>query len=158
MTVFVADEQQQQPVPLDRLRRLAIDTLAAERVPEAMEVTLLLVDRGAIAELNRLHMGGDGPTDVLAFPLDSPEEAGAEAPAVLGDVVLCPEVAAEQSGQAAAEMEMLVVHGLLHLLGHDHAEPEEREAMFGRTEELLRGFRERHGAPEASDPGEETVR
>lgn len=147
MTVAVVDEQQR-PVPTDRLRALAGHALAAEGVPEAMELTVLLVDEPSIAELNRDHLGGDGPTDVLAFPMDRPEEATGTVPPILGDVVLCPRVAERQAGEHSwAELEMLLVHGILHLLGHDHAEEEERRRMFGRTDALLADFRHAHGDP-----------
>ncbi len=144
MGVFLADEQTH-PVAGDRLLRLASFVLADQHVPDAMEVSLLFVDSGAIAELNAHHMGKQGPTDVLAFPIDLPGETRAGEPAILGDVVLCPEVAAAQAREHAvtpdAEMELLVVHGLLHLLGHDHSEPSERARMFGLTDRLLAAFR-----------------
>lgn len=153
MTVAVVDEQQR-PVPTDRLRALAGHALAAEGVPEPMELTVLLVDEVSIAELNRDHLDGEGPTDVLAFPMDPPDEAAGTVPAILGDVVLCPKVAERQAGeQPWAELEMLLVHGILHLLGHDHAEEDERRLMFGRTEALLADFRHAHGdPPELPDP------
>ena len=144
MGVFVADEQTH-PVETDRLLRLAAFVLSDQDVPEAMEVSLLFVDRVAIAALNSHHMGKDGPTDVLAFPIDLPGETRSGGPAILGDVVLCPEVAAAQAADhnvtAEAEVELLVVHGLLHLLGHDHAEPGERTRMFTLTDRLLSDFR-----------------
>ncbi len=144
MGVFVADEQTH-PVDSDRLLQLASFVLADQHVPEAMEVSLLFVDRVAISDLNAHHMGKQGPTDVLAFPIDLPGETRGGVPAILGDVVLCPEVAAQQAREhavePAAEIELLVVHGLLHLLGHDHAEPEERTRMFTLTDRLLSQFR-----------------
>ena len=144
MGLFVADEQTA-PVDSERLLRLASFVLTDQGVPDAMEVSLLFVDRTTIGELNAHHMGKDGPTDVLAFPIDLPGETMAGAPAILGDVVLCPDVAATQAAErgltAAAEMELLVVHGLLHLLGHDHAEPDERTTMFSLTDRLLSQFR-----------------
>lgn len=147
MTVSVVDEQQR-PVPTDRLRALAGHALVAEGVPEAMELTVLLVDEPSIAELNRDHLGGDGPTDVLAFPMDRPDAASGTVPLILGDVVLCPKVAERQGGeQPWAELEMLLVHGILHLLGHDHAEEDERRLMFARTDSLLADFRHAHGEP-----------
>lgn len=144
MAVFVADEQDR-PVDAEHLRRLAEFVLADRRVPRAMELSILCVDPEAIAALNAHHLGGDGPTDVLAFPMDLPGEGAPGEPSILGDVVVCPEVAAAQAarqgGTPEAELELLVVHGILHLLGHDHAEPEERDVMFGLTDRLLRDFR-----------------
>ena len=150
MAVFLADEQTH-PVDSDRLARLTRFVLADQRVPEAMEVSVLFVDRTTIAELNGHHMGADGPTDVLAFPIDMPGDSRGGEPLILGDVVLCPEVAAEQAGRHGsepdAEIELLIVHGLLHLLGHDHAEDEERTRMFSLTDRILTDFRAGEGTP-----------
>lgn len=144
MGVFVADEQTH-PVNSERLLRLATFVLNDQRVPDVMEVSLLLVDQTSIAELNAHHMGSDGPTDVLAFPIDLPGETRSGEPSILGDVVLCPEIAAGQAAQRGlsteSEIELLVVHGLLHLLGHDHAVAEERTRMFTLTDRLLAEFR-----------------
>lgn len=144
MAVFVADEQTR-PIDAERLRRLAEFVLADRRVPPAMEVSVLVVDRDAIAALNAHHMDSEGPTDVLAFPIDMPGETEPGLPALLGDVVLCPEVATDQAAehgvQPDEELDLLLVHGLLHLLGHDHAEDDERREMFGLTDRLLTGFR-----------------
>ena len=151
MSVFVADEQTH-PVNSDRLLRLATFVLNDQRVPDVMEVSLLFVDRTSITELNAHHMGSDGPTDVLAFPIDMPGESRGGEPSILGDVVLCPEIAAGQAAQrglaAESEMELLVVHGLLHLLGHDHALAEERTRMFTLTERLLAEFRTQDPVPQ----------
>jgi probable rRNA maturation factor len=144
MTVYVADEQTR-PLNLERLQCLAQYVLADQRVPPAMELSVLCVDRDVIAELNACHMDVKGPTDVLAFPIDFPGETNPDEPALLGDVVLCPEVAAEQARRGGrsleCEVELLLVHGILHLLGHDHVEPEERDRMFRLTDQLLAGFR-----------------
>jgi probable rRNA maturation factor len=146
MAVFVADEQQRE-VDIERLAALAAHVLADRRVPDSMELNVLCLDAGAMTELNVRHMGGVGPTDVLAFPMDMPGESLAGEPAILGDVVLCPDVAVEQASEHAtsyaAEMELLLVHGILHLLGHDHAEDDERRVMFGLTDRLLAEFRSR---------------
>jgi probable rRNA maturation factor len=144
MAVFIADEQTH-PMDAERLRRLADFVLADRRVPRAMELSVLAVDRDTIAALNTHHLDGEGPTDVLAFPIDLPGESEPGQPALLGDVVLCPDIAADQAGahghSADAELELLLVHGILHLLGHDHAEPDERQAMFALTDRLLADFR-----------------
>ncbi|MEX0706163.1 MAG: rRNA maturation RNase YbeY [Nitriliruptoraceae bacterium] len=143
MSVFLADEQGLE-VDTDRLLALARHVLGARRVPDDMELSLLLVDTTTIAELNERHMQKAGPTDVLAFPIDEPGEAAPGAPAILGDVVLCPQVAHDQAAELdrtpSAELEMLTVHGILHLLGMDHASPDEEREMFGLTEELLASF------------------
>lgn len=144
MAIFLADEQDLE-VPGDRLVALARHVLDARRVPADMELSLLLVDASAIAELNAQHLGKTGPTDVLAFPIDEPGETPPDAPAILGDVVLCPAVAYDQAAGFGrtpdAELELLTVHGILHLLGMDHADPAEEREMFALTEELLGSFR-----------------
>ncbi len=144
MSVFLADEQDLE-VPADRLVALARYVLEARRVPDDMELSLLCVDEATIAELNQEHLGKTGPTDVLAFPIDEPGETPPDAPAILGDVVLCPKVAYEQaaaSGRSGQEeLELLTVHGILHLLGMDHADPASEREMFGLTDELLASFR-----------------
>ena len=144
MAVFVADEQGR-PVDVGRLHRLATFVAASQDVPADMELSVFCVDPVVMAELNAAHMGADGATDVLAFPIDLPGEALADEPAVLGDVVLCPQVAADQAvahgSTPEAELDLLLVHGILHLLGHDHAEEDERHRMFALTEELLERFR-----------------
>lgn len=145
MSVYVADEQSDVDLNLDRLRRLAELVLSDRRVPPAMECSILCVDAQVISDLNAQHMAAEGPTDVLAFPMDMPGETTGGGPAILGDVVLCPSVAAASAATRglpmADELELLVVHGILHLLGHDHAEPDERDAMFGLTDRLLARFR-----------------
>jgi probable rRNA maturation factor len=143
--VFLADEQER-PIEIERLRDLAVHVLEDRRVPPGMELNVLCVERDAMTELNVQHMGGDGPTDVLAFPMDLPGESVTGETAILGDVVLCPDVAAEQAPEhgsiETAELELLLVHGILHLLGHDHAEEDERREMFGLTDRILAVFRE----------------
>lgn len=149
-SVYVVDEQSP-PVDAERLRRLAAHVLAACEVAQPAELSLRLVERDEIRELNEGYLHGSGPTDVLAFPLDAPDEAAfgphvPDQPALLGDVVVCPAVAADQAGERdedrAGELELLVVHGILHLLGHDHAEPDERSRMFALTDRLLADFRQ----------------
>jgi probable rRNA maturation factor len=126
---------------LSRLSRFVMDRM---RVHPLAELCLKVVDEATIAELNEQWMGKDGPTDVLAFPMDElrpglvteePEEG------VLGDLVLCPAVAARQAKDAghstSDEVDLLTVHGILHLLGYDHAEPDEHAEMFGLQARLL---------------------
>ena len=130
---------------LAALSRFVMDQL---RVHPLAELCIKAVDEPTIAQLNEKWMEKEGPTDVLAFPMDElrpglvnedPEEG------VLGDLVLCPEVARRQGESAGhgrdAEIELLTVHGILHLLGFDHAEPEEHKEMFGLQAELLEKWR-----------------
>ncbi len=136
-----------------RLSRLARFVMDAMRVHPQAELCIKAVDEPTIAGLNEQWMGKDGPTDVLAFPMDElrpgkvneePEEG------VLGDLVLAPAVAERQGAEAGhgreAEIDLLTVHGILHLLGHDHAEPEEHALMFGLQADLLEQWR---SAPES---------
>lgn len=145
MAVFLTDEQSD-PVDAADLVEVARFVLSKQRVPDEMEVALLLVDEDTIAGLNRQHMGKDGPTDVLAFPIDEPGETPPGPPAILGDVVLCPAVAASQATErgksAHDELQLLTVHGILHLLGMDHADPVGEAQMFGLTDELLAAYRQ----------------
>lgn len=114
------------------------------------ELSLSLVDPDEMARLHVEWMDLDGPTDVLSFPMDElriPAAGEAAEPGMLGDIVLCPQVAADQGATAghgqAAELELLLTHGLLHLLGHDHAEPEEHAVMFALQDQLLVAWRGR---------------
>lgn len=138
-----------------RWARLLAAVLADEGVTPGAEVGLTFVDVDAMAALNAEHMGGTGPTDVLAFPVDGREAAGPSRtapPGVVGDVVVCPEVAAagapDHAGSPDDELALLVVHGALHLLGHDHAADDERAAMQERERALLAA----HHGPLAGDP------
>ena len=119
------------------------------------ELSILLVDTAAMEQLHIQWMDEPGPTDVLSFPMDELRPARAEddnepVPGLLGDVVLCPEVAEKQAKDAghgtAEELRLLTTHGILHLLGYDHAEPEEEAEMFGLQKQLLRGWKARSGA------------
>ena len=154
--VFAADEQSEREIDIGRWVKLARDVLGAQGVKEDVEVSLLFVDEPTIAELHERFLGEEGPTDVLAFPIDEePDEGGpgpggglpsdeADMPVLLGDVVVCPSVAArnaqEHNVSLDDEVALLVVHGLLHLLGMDHGEDHEAETMEGRERELLARF------------------
>ena len=175
MSVYLANEQSQRAVDETGLVALARLVMESEGVEES-EVSILVVDRTVMTELNSRFMGKERPTDVLAFPIDGPSPASGppegptgprgfaadrlgdaddedaledeeddDAPWLLGDIVLCPAYAAEQAtrnGQSlAAELELLTVHGILHLCGFDHAEPDEERAMQARTTELLAAWR-----------------
>jgi probable rRNA maturation factor len=117
------------------------------RVHPDAELALVLVDEAAMEQLHVQWMGEPGPTDVLSFPMDElrPGRDGElSTEGILGDIVLCPSVAAKQARTAGhstmAEMQMLGVHGLLHLLGYDHGEPADHEEMFGLQAEILASF------------------
>lgn len=129
------------------LQRLATYCLDALRVHPDADIALVLVDEAAMEQLHVQWMGEPGPTDVLSFPMDELRPGTDEliTPAgVLGDVVLCPQVAevqAEGAGHSTMdELLLLTTHGILHLLGFDHAEVEEEKEMFGLQRDLLVGF------------------
>jgi probable rRNA maturation factor len=136
---------------LEALASLLARALVAEGVAPGAEASLTLVDPDEIAALKDAHLGGDGsPTDVLSFPIDGSD--GGPGPWMVGDVVLCPEVAATQAGDHAGtlpyELALLVVHSALHLVGWDHADARDRSAMWSRERELLLAL---HGQP-SRDP------
>ncbi len=138
--VVARDEQTTEPVEVGRWADLATAVLAAEG--EAGELNLLFVDAAAMAVLNQEHMGHEGPTDVLSFPIDGP---GAGPEGLLGDVVVCPVVARRNApthaGTYEDELALLVVHGVLHVLGHDHAEADEAAVMRAAEAAHLERFR-----------------
>lgn len=129
------------------LQRLTDFHLAQLHVSPDAEVAIVLVDEGAMEALHVQWMDEPGPTDVLSFPMDELRPGSEDhptAPGLLGDIVLCPQVAETQAHAAGHplldELILLTTHGLLHLLGFDHAEPEEEREMFGLQKELIQGF------------------
>lgn len=151
MTVEVANES---GVSLDEvaLAALAGHVLSEMGVNPLAELSVLLVDEGYMEELHRRWMGEPGATDVLAFPMDELEiargpgvDTTAPALTLLGDVVLCPEVASRQAAAAGhgmpEELHLLCTHGVLHLLGFDHAEPDAQREMFAVQQRILESWR-----------------
>jgi probable rRNA maturation factor len=155
-TVLVTDEQAPDggPLPVDaaRWRSLASAVLSSAGLGADVELSVLFVDEAAMADLNERFMGHEGPTDVLAFPIDDEEPLGDGMPRLVGDVVICPRVASrnapDHAGSYDDEIALLLVHGALHLLGMDHADDDERVAMQARERELLAA----HHGPLARDP------
>ena len=160
--VFCVDEQNDVEVDIARWQTLALAVLREEGVRGLAELSVLYINERDIAELNETYMQHEGPTDVLAFPLDahdvtqmvaptgstrgpdrSPIDPG-DMPLLLGDVVICPAIAMKQAPEHAGtlddELALLLVHGILHVMGRDHADPEEARSMRARELELL----ERH--------------
>ncbi|WP_159502072.1 rRNA maturation RNase YbeY [Microbacterium sp. 18062] len=148
MTIEITNES---GVDIDEtvLLRLMESNLAELNVSADADVAILLVDEGAMEALHVQWMDEPGPTDVLSFPMDELRPGTEEAPTppgLLGDIVLCPQVAETQAREAtpahstADELVMLTTHGLLHLLGFDHAEPEEATEMFGLQRDLIVAF------------------
>lgn len=135
------------PVDESALQRLVTYALDQMHVHREAELAIVLVDEAAMEQLHVQWMDEPGPTDVLSFPMDELRPGTDEVitPAgLLGDIVLCPQVAigqAETAGHSTLdELLLLTTHGLLHLLGFDHAEPEEEKEMFGIQRDILAGF------------------
>jgi probable rRNA maturation factor len=158
--VFAADEQQAHPIEVARWAELARRVITARGVKGETEVSLLFVDEDAIAHLNEQFLGKKGPTDVLSFPIEDEPGPTGRSPdfggtgpgtmaeqgilTLLGDVVICPSVAAvnamEHEVTFEDEVALLVVHGLLHLLGMDHEKDAEAERMEAVEQQLLDRF------------------
>ena len=156
MSIEVANES---VVAVDEaaLASVARHVLAAMQVNPAAELSVMVVTTEVMTELHERWMDEPGPTDVMAFPMDElvdesrRPDAPEIGPALLGDVVLCPAFAAAQARKAghglADELALLTVHGVLHLLGYDHAEPEQEREMFGLQNALLSDWQSaRHDA------------
>ncbi len=155
--IYAADEQHDEAIDLERWVALANGALTDEGVRGLAEVSLIFLDEGTIAALNHQFMAREGPTDVLSFPIDNePEPTGRvpdaggsgpgeppipEIPQLVGDIVICPAVAARNAVEHECtfddEIALLVVHGVLHLLGWDHAVDAEAQRMEAREQELL---------------------
>jgi probable rRNA maturation factor len=150
-TVELQDRSSTQVDP-DRLVAQAQFLITELGLHPDTELSLALVDPDEMALLHEEWMDLPGPTDVLSFPMDElhvPEPGEQPVAGILGDVVLCPQVAEEQGRTAGHgrddELELLLTHGVLHLLGHDHAEPDEHEVMFALQGRLLAAWRARGG-------------
>ncbi len=155
--IYAADEQHVHPIDLERWVALANGALVDEGVRGLCEVSLIFTDEVTIASLNQQFMGHAGPTDVLSFPIEGepdptgrvPDAGGSgpgeppmpEMPTLLGDIVICPAVAARNAIEHECtfddEIALLVVHGVLHLLGWDHVDNDEAEQMEARERVLL---------------------
>ncbi|MGA7835640.1 MAG: rRNA maturation RNase YbeY [Acidimicrobiales bacterium] len=155
--IYAADEQHDHDIDLERWVSLAREALNEEGVRGTAEVSLIFTDEPTIADLNQQFMGRSGATDVLSFPIDAePEPTGRvpdaggggpgeppmpDIPQLVGDIVICPAVAArnalEHEVSFPDELALLIVHGVLHLRGWDHVADEEAERMEARERELL---------------------
>lgn len=146
MSVEINNESGQE-VDTAGLLRLADFALEKLRIHPQAELSIVLVDEDTMSAYHEKYMDEEGPTDVLSFPMDElrPPADDEEPPeGLLGDIVLCPAVTARQAAEHGrtpdAEAEYLLVHGLLHLLGYDHATAEERAEMFGLKDDLLAAY------------------
>jgi probable rRNA maturation factor len=146
MTVFFSDEQSE-PADPESLRRFAELVLELEAYPAVTELAVLLVEAPQMAEYNRRFMGREGPTDVLAFPLEDlepgrpPRPEVGEPPVALGDVFLCPSEIGRRARRERIPyddlLHLLLAHGILHLMGYQHDDDEDAERMERREDELL---------------------
>lgn len=130
----------------ERIRSVAKYSLERLELHPDCELSISLVGESEMSSLHMQWMDESGPTDVLSFPMDELKpKSAAQGPGVLGDIVLCPSYAktqAEQAGHSLQdELELLTVHGVLHLLGFDHREAEEERVMFAKQDEYLKGWR-----------------
>jgi probable rRNA maturation factor len=131
--LILFDDRQSEPVDVEDLRALARSCLMGEGA-ERSELSLSFVTDEEIADLRERYMRQQGPTDVLSFPLDD-DGQGDDGVRVLGDVVIAPAVAARNRPEdPRSEMRLLLVHGILHLLGHDHMDDDDRAEMWARQE------------------------
>ncbi|MCW2540669.1 MAG: rRNA maturation RNase YbeY [Frankiales bacterium] len=144
----------------DAISSIARHTLDAMGVNRQAELSVLIVDTEAMTTLHKQWMDLDGPTDVMAFPMDTldskPGIESAPLPALLGDVILCPDVAAKQAATAGhstqSELTLLTTHGVLHLLGYDHGEPDDEREMFELQARLVDDWTRAHGREQVRTP------
>ena len=148
MTIEITNESELE-VDLTRVQSLAEHVREALRLHPLVDVGVIFVDEAPMTDLHVRWMDEAGPTDVLSFPMDELRPGSEEmlsAEGVLGDVVICPQVARRQAEAAGHEeineILMLLTHGMLHLVGFDHVEPEEEKEMFALQKELLDSFYE----------------
>lgn len=142
MLISVVSRREPEPLDLTAFERLATFVLEREEAPEAVELSIAVVALAEMTELNERYRAKTGPTDVLSFPCDDPCAVVAPGePVTLGDVVLAPEVAEAQAAEyghtVEEELNLLLVHGVLHLLGYDHEADEDAEVMQARERALL---------------------
>jgi probable rRNA maturation factor len=141
MLVRVSSSREPEPLALDAFESLAVLALRMEDAPDAVELSVALADADEIARLNAAYRGVEGPTDVLSFGCDEPEPVTSDEPISIGDVVIAPEVAQRQAldlgNTVESELDLLLVHGVLHLLGYDHGSDEDAAAMQAREGAIL---------------------
>ncbi len=167
--IFCVDEQTFGDIDLPRWRLLSLATLTEEGIRGGVELSVMFIDEEAMSDLNSQYMGKTGPTDVLAFPIDATELMIAQGPGaithspsqsqydtsdlplLLGDVLICPSVAYAQSATHAGtyddELALLLVHGILHILGHDHEIEVDAQIMRNRELDILQKHHWNGSAP-----------
>ena len=148
MSVEIANESGTE-APLEHIHDLLRFAFVELRVHDEADVAVIAVDEEAMAELHKQWMDQSGPTDVLSFPMDElrvPGPADEPVAGILGDIVICPSYIENQVARSGKnlehELQLLTIHGLLHLLGFDHGTPDEEKEMFSLQDGLLQRFRE----------------
>lgn len=141
MQVRVTSHREPEPLSLDAFERLGLFAMRLEEVPDTAELSIAIVDADEMSHLNEQYRGVPDGTDVLSFGCDDPCPTGSDEPITLGDVIIAPEVAekqaTEQGTTVEAELNLLLVHGLLHILGYEHDDDEKAEAMQAREQAIL---------------------
>lgn len=144
MLVSIVSHRDPEPLDFDAFERLARFVLQVEGVPEATELSIALVDEDEIATLNEKYRGIAGPTDVLSFGCDDPCPTPGNEPITLGDVVIAPAAAERQAAELGHtvehELDVLLVHGVLHLLGYDHEDDDDAAVMDARQTAILDAY------------------
>jgi len=145
MLISVVSHREREPLDLTAFERLAGFVLDREEAPDAVELSIAVVTLEEISELNLRYRGKEGPTDVLSFPCDDPcSVAEPDEPVAIGDVVVAPEIAEAQAVEfghtVEEELNLLLVHGVLHLLGYDHETDEDAAVMQARERLLLEAW------------------
>lgn len=146
MDIQVVTNREDETVDLEFLAKVAGFALEQRTAPDECEVSIALVDVSEMGDLNHQYRNIEGPTDVLSFPCDDPwEGVGPSGVIVLGDIIIAPEIAVQQAEQLGhslkEELELLTVHGALHLLGYDHIEDSDAEVMQGHERDILAAWR-----------------
>lgn len=144
MQVSVTSHREREPLRFEAFEELALHVLRMEAAPEESELSVALVGVEEMAHLNEQYRGIEGPTDVLSFGCDDPCAAVGGEPITLGDVIIAPEIAATQADELGttieSELNLLLVHGILHLLGYDHDSDEDAAVMQERERVLLDAY------------------
>jgi probable rRNA maturation factor len=139
--VDVTTSRDPEPLDLGAFERLARFVLAHEEVDEAAELSIAVVTIDEMSNLNERYRGVAGPTDVLSFGCDDPCVVSGDEPITLGDVIIAPDIALAQASEygttVEAELDLLLVHGILHLLGYDHESEDQTQVMQARERTLL---------------------
>lgn len=144
MQISIVSHREPEPLDTGAFERLARFVLVMESVPDETELSIALVDEAEIARLNEQYRGIAGPTDVLSFGCDEPCPTPGDEPITLGDVVIAPAVAERQAAELGHsvehELDVLLVHGVLHLLGYDHVDDQDASVMAARESAILDAY------------------